>query len=199
MGVHLTDEPDKLVRWWTNNCQYSSKTCYYALFQGSLVSGSWKLNWRSWAPPRVRFFIWLACQDRCWTGERLARRQLPHRPRCVFCDQSEETMSHILTGCPFSRIIWHEVLSWIRSTAGPPVAEGDFAEWWTLVVRSNPCHMRKGTSSLIMLTAWWVWKHRNAIVFNNELPSVVSLVDTIKAEARSWANAGARGLRQLLP
>uniref|UniRef100_A0ACD5Y8D8 Uncharacterized protein n=1 Tax=Avena sativa TaxID=4498 RepID=A0ACD5Y8D8_AVESA len=108
-------------------------------------------------------------------------------------------MSHLLTGCPFSRTIWHEVLSWIRSTAGPPVAEGPFAEWWELAVCSNPRHMRKGTSSVIMLTAWWIWKHRNVIVLNNESPSVAPLVDTIKAEAKSWAEAGARGLRQILP
>uniref|UniRef100_A0ACD5VXS0 Uncharacterized protein n=1 Tax=Avena sativa TaxID=4498 RepID=A0ACD5VXS0_AVESA len=133
----------------------------------------------------------LACQDRCWTGERLERRRLPHRPLCVLCDQSTEFMSQLLTGCPFSRTIWHEVLSWIRSTAGPPVAEGPFAEWWELVVRSNPRQMRKGTLLVIILTAWWIWKHRNVIVFNNESPSVAPPVDMIKAEARSWAEAGA--------
>uniref|UniRef100_A0ACD5Z6J4 Uncharacterized protein n=1 Tax=Avena sativa TaxID=4498 RepID=A0ACD5Z6J4_AVESA len=108
-------------------------------------------------------------------------------------------MSHILTGCPFSRMVWHEVLSWIRSVEGPPVAEGDFAEWWSLVVRSTPRPMRKGTSSLIMLTAWCIWKHRNAVTFNNARPSVAPLVDTIIAEAKAWAEARARGLRQLLP
>ncbi|KAK1679133.1 hypothetical protein QYE76_039981 [Lolium multiflorum] len=57
---------------------------------------------------------WLACLDRCWTGERLART------------------------------IWFEVLSWIRSTSGPPTVEGDFAEWWSLVVRTAPRQLRKG-------------------------------------------------------
>uniref|UniRef100_A0A453EV98 Reverse transcriptase zinc-binding domain-containing protein n=1 Tax=Aegilops tauschii subsp. strangulata TaxID=200361 RepID=A0A453EV98_AEGTS len=33
---------------------------------------SWKYIWKSWAPPRVRFFHWLADQDRCWTADRLA-------------------------------------------------------------------------------------------------------------------------------
>ena len=172
---------------------------YDALVEGSIVLGSWRLNWKTWAPPRVKFFIWLACLDRCWTGERLERRHLPHRSRCSLCDQSTETMSHILTGCPFSRTIWYEVLSWIRSTARPPVAEDDFAEWWSQSVRSIPRQMRKGTSSLIMLTAWWIWKHRNAIIFDSVRPSVATLLDTIKAEASSWALAGARGLRQLLP
>lgn len=50
-----------------------------------------------------------------------------------------------------------------------------------------------------MLTAWWIWKHRNAIIFDNANPSVTALLDTIKAEARLWATAGARGLHQMLP
>jgi hypothetical protein len=37
-------------------------------------------------------------------------------------------MRHLLTGCPFSRAIWYEVLSWILSTAGPLEVEDDFVE-----------------------------------------------------------------------
>jgi hypothetical protein len=35
-----------------------------------------------------------------------------------------------------------------------------------------------------MLTAWWIWKHRNAAVFDNALPSVRSLFNDIRSEAR---------------
>jgi hypothetical protein len=140
----------------------------------------------------VKLFIWLACLDRCWTSGRLARQGLPHATRW-------ETMAHILTECSFLRTIWFEVLSWIRSTVRLPTGESDFAGWWSLVVRTAPCQLRKGTSSLIMLMAWWIWKHRNAAVFDNVRPSVTSLLGDIKAEARQWADAGARGLRQLLP
>ena len=73
-AVQLSVEPDRMVWRWTTDAQYSSRSCYNILFEGSIVSGLWKLNWKSWAPPRVKFFIWLACQDRCWTGARLARR-----------------------------------------------------------------------------------------------------------------------------
>ena len=108
-------------------------------------------------------------------------------------------MQHLLTGCSFSRTIWHEVLSWIRSTSRPPVVEDDFVDWWSLVLNSTPQALRKGTSSLIMLSAWWIWKQRNAVVFDNRSPSVSALVETIKTEARTWVSAGARGLGQLLP
>jgi hypothetical protein len=66
--------------------------------------------------------------DRSWMGDQLARRGLPHPPRCPLCNQAEEMMEHILTGCPFSKMMWHEVVSWIRSTSHPPVAGGNFAE-----------------------------------------------------------------------
>jgi hypothetical protein len=95
-------------------------------------------------------------------------------------------MRHLLTGCSFSRMVWFEVLSWIRSTSSPPMAEGDFAEWWSLTVRTAPRQLRKGTSSVIMLTAWWIWKHRNAVVFDNVRPSVTTLFNDIVAEARLW-------------
>ncbi|AQL03931.1 K(+) efflux antiporter 4, partial [Zea mays] len=29
--------------------------------------------WRSWAPPKCCFFIWLVAQNRCWTVDRLAK------------------------------------------------------------------------------------------------------------------------------
>jgi hypothetical protein len=66
-------------------------------------------------------------------------------------------------------------------------------------VRTTPHQLHKGTSSLIMLTAWWIWKHRNDAVFDNVRPSVASLFDDIRTEARQWADAGARDLCQLLP
>jgi hypothetical protein len=47
-------------------------------------------------------------------------------------------MAHILIGCAFSKTIWFEVLSWIRLTMTPPMGEGDFADWWLLVIRSTP-------------------------------------------------------------
>ena len=72
-------------------------------------------------------------------------------------------------------------------------------EWWVMAIKATPRMLRKGTSSAIMLTAWWIWKQRNAVVFDNARPSVRALMETIKTEARSWVSAGARGLALLLP
>jgi hypothetical protein len=68
-----------------------------------------------------------------------------------------------------------------------------------LVVWTTPRQFRKGTSSLIMLTAWWIWKHRNDAVFDNARPSVSSLFDDIRVEARQLADGGPRIITNYSP
>jgi hypothetical protein len=77
-----------------------------------------------------------------------------------------ETMDHILTGCLYSMITWHEVLSWIHSTAAIPSIGAKFVDWWDTTVRTAPAAAQKGTSSAIMLMAWCLWKRHNAVIFN---------------------------------
>ncbi|XBH58357.1 hypothetical protein VPH35_079809 [Triticum aestivum] len=127
--VELSNEPDKLLWSWTANGVYTAQSCYRATFQGVTGCHSWKLIWRSWAPPRVKFFHWLACQDRCWTAERLARRGLQHHPRCLLCDQEPETIKHLMLVCPFARHTWHEILAWLRLPAPTPEHDDSIMDW----------------------------------------------------------------------
>jgi hypothetical protein len=76
----LSIEPDKLVWQWTIDSQYTSKSCYNTLFEGALVSSSWRLNWKSRAPPRVKFFIWLDVGPRSGLHVRGF-----HTPRAACC------------------------------------------------------------------------------------------------------------------
>ena len=92
----LTDEPDRLIWKWTATGAYSARSAYLATFHGSVTCPAWKMIWKAWTPPKVRFFLWLAQQDRCWTADRLARRGLQHHPRCLLCDQAFETIHHII-------------------------------------------------------------------------------------------------------
>uniref|UniRef100_A0A453RN35 Reverse transcriptase zinc-binding domain-containing protein n=1 Tax=Aegilops tauschii subsp. strangulata TaxID=200361 RepID=A0A453RN35_AEGTS len=75
---------------WTESGHYSAKSYYEQLFVGSIRDPHWRPIWRSWAPTRVKIFLWLAALDRCWTAARLARHNLPHADSCLFCDQDTE-------------------------------------------------------------------------------------------------------------
>uniref|UniRef100_A0A453T8T3 Reverse transcriptase zinc-binding domain-containing protein n=2 Tax=Aegilops tauschii subsp. strangulata TaxID=200361 RepID=A0A453T8T3_AEGTS len=133
----LSAAPDQLIRKWTASGTYSTQSCYLATFHGSTTCYSWKLIWKSWAPPRVKFFHWLANQDRCWTAKRLAHG-LQHHPRCLLCDQEPETLRHFLLECPFARQAWHEVLAWLRIPAPIPNHEPSLMDWWKHARENTP-------------------------------------------------------------
>lgn len=195
----LSDAPDQLVWKWNASGIYTAKSAYIASFHGSAACSNWKLTWKSWAPPKVKFFHWLVSMDRCWTADRLAHHGLQHHTVCPLCSQEPETMRHLLLGCPFSRHVWHEVLSWMRMTCRPPENEVTLLDWWHAARQTTPKPMRKGLASATLLTSWMIWKHRNDCVFNAAHPSVQTLVRIIKDEAKLWAVAGATGLRVVLP
>lgn len=195
----LTDEPDRLSWKWTANGAYMASSSYHMSFEGSTSCQAWKLVWRNWAPPRVKFFHWLANLDRCWTADHLARRGLQHHSVCLLCGQAPETMQHLILACPFSRQVWHEVLSWLRFTCTPPDQEGSLMEWWSKAYQETPKPLRKGQASMTLLMPWMVWKQRNDWVFEGAQPSIDGLVSRIKDETKLWARAGATGLRVVLP
>lgn len=74
-----------------------------------------------------------------------------------------------------------------------------FFEWWSEAAETSPGCLRKGLNSIVALTAWAIWKHHNAAIFDGLRPSTADLVLSIKDDARLWAKAGAKGLASLLP
>jgi cell wall assembly regulator SMI1 len=166
-GTQLGQEPDHLQWKWTASGVYSAKSSYLATFHGSTTCPAAKHIWRTWAPQKVKFFLWLALQDRCWTAERLARRGLPHHPRCFLCDQLPETMRHLLIDCPFVKQVWHEALAWLRMTCRTPGSDfASLTDWIAEMKLALPKPLRQGFSTATLLIPWMLWKHRNNCVFN---------------------------------
>jgi hypothetical protein len=124
---------------------------------------------------------------------------MPHQPRCVLCDQAPETIQHILVDCPFSQLIWFEILTWMRSTYSPPVQGTKIEDWWLQAKQATPKQPRKGLATMTLLTAWMIWKQCNECTFDNARPNHTSTMSRIKVEAILWARAGALGLRVYLP
>jgi hypothetical protein len=67
-----SDTEDTHVWCFTANGQYSAKTAYEAMFVGATEFSPWERIWKTWAPPKCRFFMWLVGRKRCWTADRLA-------------------------------------------------------------------------------------------------------------------------------
>ena len=176
----------------------SSKSAYAAFFVGTIKFGLWKRIWKSWAPPRWKFFIWLVFHNRYWKADCLAKRGLPHLEACPLCDQVEETIHHILVGYVFTRQIWARIFQFLGLSYLSPEPTSRFSKWWWKAISSVPKDEWKGLNSLIILVVWEVWKHRNSCVFENATPSIQKVLRSVSAEGILWCSAGPKKLQELL-
>jgi hypothetical protein len=69
----------------------------------------------------------------------------------------------------------------------PGLETSMFQDWWSMAEGLVPVLHREGFNTLVILVAWWIWKHRNVCVLQ------------IHEDARLWELAGAKALRRLWP
>jgi len=196
-NVQLSSDPDVLSWHLTESGNYSAASAYGAMFLGSSpVRGAAQL-WKTAAPPRVRFFYWLALQDRCWTGERRHRHGLQPTDACITCDQEPETIDHILLGCAYSREVWATWMDWLH-LPNVDVRPQPFMEWWLSNRKRVDKHFRRGFDSIVFLIGWMLWKQRNARTFDGSTRTARELAVDIRLVAEDWRMAGYRQLGILL-
>ena len=68
--ITLGEGEDKLIWCWRADGAYSSKSAYRALFMAATPVYGCHLVWETWAPLRVKIFLWLAIRKRHWTADR---------------------------------------------------------------------------------------------------------------------------------
>ena len=178
-----------------NGC-YSASSAYKAQFLGSTPCSFTKIVWKSWAPPKCRFFASLVVQNRLWTSDRPAIRGWPHNPLCQLCQCQPETARHILFECRFSKHIWHAAAAWLscpdllqRMGSGRPTV----LHYWHVITKTPTAHP-KGLNSAMIVITWEIWKQRNARVFNNKYNNPMALFQKIRDKSKEWALAGVRHL-----
>jgi hypothetical protein len=155
----------------TSHTDSVTRSAYEALFYGATLFKPSKLIWKSWAPRKCKFFLWLVTHNCCWTADRLSRHGLPHPDCCPFCDQEEETIHHLLCTCIFSWQFWQQLLCWfVLPDLAPQSVLVSLFEWWQQAGDTLNKDTRQGFNSLVVLGAWILWKMRNDIVFNGASP-----------------------------
>jgi hypothetical protein len=100
--ILLNDQPDRTVWRWTPDGNYSTKSAYNMLHVGSITFRGHSLIWKTWALLRMKIFLWLTLRRRHWTNDHRARHGLETREECYLCDQTQETIDHLLCCCPYA-------------------------------------------------------------------------------------------------
>jgi hypothetical protein len=63
------------------NGKYSSKKGYRGFFIGSVEFEPFHRIWKTWAPPKSKFFTWLVAHKKVWAADRMQRRGMDHPKR----------------------------------------------------------------------------------------------------------------------
>ena len=185
----------------TNDGQYSAATAYRAQFLGLIDSDMPLLVWKNWAPPKCKFFAWLAINNRIWTADRLQRRGWPNCNLCPLCKQTQESAAHLLFQCRYTVRVWGMIKTWLGLHDVHPTDWGGMVsvkEWWRNIA-SGRSESRRALLSLMLLISWEIWKERNARVFRSTAIPVGVLVTRVKAETSLWCLAGAKYLCNIMP
>lgn len=187
--VELHDMAIDTITWtWEKNGWVLTRSAYVVKFWDREVSPTASFTWKSRAPLQCKFFSWLAIKGSCWTSDRLARRGLPHQDKCPLCGQQEEMINHILLQCVFARHIWVAIGMALDLPDWTPMHIDVLAEW--CISKAKGSYSDKDIRTIITLSMWIPWKHRNAIMFNRATPSLGHVVIVIGKECRSWSKAG---------
>ena len=108
---HIDDDVEDDIVWkHSMDGIYSVSTAYKAQFLGLTLSHLDFMVWKAWAPPKVKFFAWLALQGRIWTADRLERRGWANCGICPLCKREQETTIHLFVGCRYSTRLWNMVI-----------------------------------------------------------------------------------------
>ncbi|XP_071721820.1 uncharacterized protein [Rutidosis leptorrhynchoides] len=113
--IGLPNEDDKLVWMPTNTGEYSVKSGYSMFRKVSVIAQDkqatssyqarpdlWKNLWQSSIPPRIKNFLWNACNNALATMENLHHRNIVPSPLCPLCKQEVETLEHTFLLCPWT-------------------------------------------------------------------------------------------------
>jgi hypothetical protein len=194
--VTLQEGIDDAITWnLTDNGHYSSSSAYRAQFFGATSSPIASTVWKFWAPPKYKFFMWLALQNRLWTNDRLEKRGWPNCRECPLCKRVLESVDHLLVNCRYTIRLWSLLNEWLHIQAldlnlWPATT---LHPWWGNMTK------RKDVASLALLVSWELWNERNARIFKNKHAPPSVLFNNIKLEARLWVLAGDKCMSNLMP
>ncbi|XP_060195114.1 uncharacterized protein LOC132624337 [Lycium barbarum] len=147
------------------NGKFSIKKMY-ALLMPHYTKVTWKsIMLQPNVHPRYKFTLWLAIQGRLATVDRLQKFGIIVPPDCIFCGQTQETLSHLYFECSITKGLWCRLLVWLGYTR----KIGDWkyeVKWISHIARHKSGHCSITCCIFGMLVAL-VWRERNLLRFQS--------------------------------
>ena len=130
--------------------------------------------------PKIRHFLWLCNHASIPTRQVINYRGINCSVLCPLCNVQEESIIHTLKDCPFARKFWVSI--------GVPQVLTNFLSLDLLIWLKNNCLCSRNIQAnglpwcfIFPFAVWWLWKHRNKIVFENCLANPKLYLSCIQA------------------
>ena len=119
-------------------------------------------------PNKVKYFVWLAVQERILTNKLRVARRLTEQGNCERCGCLEEDTLHVLRDCPKSKEVWN---NFNRNQ----FVFNNVKSWITGNILTN-CSEEFPWNVMFTSIIWHIWKCRNDEVFNGKFFNSESIV-----------------------
>jgi hypothetical protein len=192
--------PQKFTQLRSGSGAYSAKAMYVILCQERKRFSLASPIWRPFAPLKCKIFGWLAVQYRLWTSDQRQRHELQEwTDDCFTCLQEVDTVDHVLVRCSYARVVWHRCLGRARLLIPEKLGDNNLETWWSGSRKLVRKEDRRKFDFLGILTAWMIWKQRNARVFGSRRDQcgTVRLTDRIHDEFQMLESARVGGSENL--
>ena len=113
--VLRTGTLDALTWKFEKNGEYSASSAYHTQFIGATRNNFETIIWKPWAPPKCKFFSWLAIHNWIWTADRLEARNWPNQRICPLCRLHAESDLHLFKDYRFTKRLWSEIVVWMAN------------------------------------------------------------------------------------
>ncbi|OVA11911.1 Reverse transcriptase zinc-binding domain [Macleaya cordata] len=166
------------------NGTFSVKSTYESLSHPAVSDFPVKFVWNRHIPPKICFFVWSACLNKIPTIDTLRKRGMCIPNCCYLCGRNNESASHLLLHCNYSKEVWNLILphsgwSWVF----PESVEGVAHSWSFLAPHGTG---RKIWPFIPFAIMWSTWLERNNRAFNNIAKSPLKVSIDVKALLLSW-------------
>ncbi|XP_058771408.1 uncharacterized protein LOC131644827 [Vicia villosa] len=124
-GIRPTVNNQDLFIWpYENHRCYTVRSCYEIMndnrntemLDAGVMEG---LNsiWRAYVPSKLKMFGWRMLRDKLPSRKQLLKRHIIHQLNeslCVFCQEQEEDINHVILHCSKVEWLWRKVSAWLE-------------------------------------------------------------------------------------
>lgn len=154
----------------------------YSFFHPEAAPVPWRhIVWARTNTPRHATTLWMIAHHKLPTRARIHTSH-PLIPRhCEFCQHEEESITHLLTTCPYAIQVWNDIQSWWPLPAPHPNSPHLLS---SLDGLSTPRSHRLITYAIFAAVCYNIWYARNCLIFKSRRIPTARLVSDIKAQVR---------------